>query len=193
MSKKFRIASILMVVLCLCASGFIGYHGGHAIGLYAGQIEGYTQGYLDATNRAANAPTPASETLYTSIEDSIARRQANQSNIILPLDVCAFESEYGDFELKQLQWWTGYDDFRSFFESFGIVIAEESGLAGWFTCELPEGWSVHYDDTPNRSRDESVYYLMPDGTEAFQIISHKNMTELITTVSPNLDLFPLSN
>lgn len=190
MSKKSRILSVLAIVLCLCLSGVIGYHTGHTIGFQTGQTEGYTDGYVTGYLEARNPFISAAEpSVYTSAENSIAHRQADQGNVILPLEARAFESNYGDFELKQLQWWTGHETFRSFFESLGIAIVEESELAGWFKCQLPEGWSVSYDDTPDRSRDETVSYLMPDGTEAFHVTSHKNKTDCATSLAPNLDLF----
>lgn len=186
MSKKFRIFSILAIIVCLCLSGFIGYRGGHAIGLYTGQIEGFTAGYMDAMKAPITAVEPS---MFVSAENSIARRQANQNGIILPLEARAFEPGQYDFELHELEWWTGYDAFRDFFESLDITIGEESELAGWFECQLPEGWYVSYDDTPNYSRDETVHYLMPDGIEAFQIISHKHMSDYAMSLYPNHDLF----
>lgn len=184
MSKKSRIISILAIILCLGLSGFIGYRGGYVIGLY----NGFNTAYVDAMNSLTPAPRVEQSADIVSIDNSIARRQANQNDVILPLDASAFEPGNYDFELSELGWRTEYDNFRSFFESLGIIVIEESELAGWFKCQLPEGWSISYDDAPNRSRDEAVYYLMPDGTEAFHIISHKNMTDCVMSITPNRNL-----
>ena len=124
-----------------------------------------------------------------SSENSIARRQAQSGDPILPIGAEAFESGHYDLECLVLHRTHQCNSPRSFFKSFGIIIAEESELTGWHKCRLPEGWTISYDDAPDTSHDESVHYIMPDGTEAFHLISHKKNATSITSIAIPHNIF----
>ena len=56
---------------------------------------------------------------------------------LLPIDGIAINDSESGFLNK-----TGFSSPRDFFESFGIKIAEESDIPGWYNCYLPNGWTI---------------------------------------------------
>jgi len=125
----------------------------------------------------ARAPKPTHQT-YASDEDSMARQIVAAEGNLLPISSKAYDKYVEGLTDTEVQYWTGYDDARTFFESFGIIIGNrKDGMPGWYECRLPKGWHIEYDDTPNASRDESVKFIADEGTEVFYLITMKDASD----------------
>lgn len=141
-------------------------------------IIAYSLGYQTGAN-----DTCESFDYIASDTNSIANRIVASNGTMLPVDKSAIGpgSNFYYFGDKAYN----YDAYsiREYYESFGIIIGEKADITGWYHCTLPEGWTVYHDDTPDRSRDETTYFLAADGTSPFQIISEKDQSILSVTIS----------
>lgn len=138
----------------------------------------YSLGYQTGTN-----DTRESFNYIASDANSIANRIVASGGTILPVDKSALGAGSRFYYFGDKAYHYDAYNIREYYENLGITIGEEADITGWYHCTLPEGWTVYHDDTPNRSRDETTYFLAADGSSPFQIVSEKDQSILSVAIS----------